>query len=185
MNGVRTTVMTAEQLTSLTERGKRYELKKGELLTMVPAGALHGDVAMALGFLLRGYASQKGLGKVLAAETGFRIHTDPDTVRAPDVAFVAQERIPPEGLPRGYWALAPDLVVEVVSPHDRAAEIQDKVKEWLEAGARRVWVVYPDTQMIYVYRSSSEIKVLKVGDVLDGEEVLPGFSCTVKEIFTS
>lgn len=185
MDGVRTAVMTAEQLAQLSDRGIRYELKRGELLTMPPAGALHGDVAMAIGARLRVYVSQKQLGKVLAAETGFKIHTDPDTVRAPDVAFVVQERISPAGLPRGYWELAPDLVVEVVSTHDRAADVQDKVEEWLEAGVRRVWVVYPDTQTIQVHRSLKELAVLKPGDTLDGEDVLPGFSCAVEELFTS
>jgi Uma2 family endonuclease len=177
--------MTAEQLMRLPSRGKRYELKRGELLMMTPAGALHGRVVMALGVLLHVYASQHKLGQVFAAETGFKIHVDPDTVRAPDIAFVAKERVPPAGVPRGYWELAPDLVVEVVSPNDSAADVQDKIEEWLNAGVRRVWVVYPDTQTIHIYRSLKEVNVLKPGDRLDGEDVLPGFSCTVEEIFAS
>ncbi len=185
--------MTAEQLMRLPGRGKRYELKRGELLMMTPAGALHGRVAMALGALLHVYASQHRLGQVFAAETGFKIHVDPDTVRAPDIAFVAKERVPPAGVPRGYWELAPDLVVEVVSPNDpstssgcdSAADVQDKIEEWLNAGVRRVWVVYPDTQTIHICRSLKEVNVLKPGDRLDGEDVLPGFSCTVEEIFAS
>jgi Uma2 family endonuclease len=185
MSDAGTAVMTAEQLMRLPSCGKRYELKRGELLMTTPSGALHGDVTMALGALMRVYANQKKLGKVLAAETGFKIHSDPDTVRAPDVAFVAQERIPPTGVPRGYWELAPDLVVEVVSPNDSAAEVQDKIEEWLNAGVRRVWVVYPDTQTIHVYRSLKEVTVLKPGDKLDGEDVLPGFSHSVEEIFAS
>lgn len=185
MSSIGTGVMTAEQLMHLPGRGKRYELKKGELLTMTPSGALHGDVTMALGVLMRVYASQKKLGRVLAAETGFKIHADPDTVRAPDIAFVAQARIPPTGIPRGYWEIAPDLVVEVVSPNDSAADVQDKIEEWLNAGVRRVWVVYPDTQTIHIYRSLKDVNVLKPGDRLDGEDVLPGFSCTVEEIFGS
>ncbi len=180
------TVTTAEQLMHLPSLGKRYELKRGELLMMTPAGALHGDVAMSLGALLRLYAQNHQLGKVLAAETGFKIHSAPDTVRAPDVAFVRKERVPAEGLPRGYWELAPDLVVEVVSPNDSATEIQNKVEEWLSAGVRRVWVVYPDTQTILVHRALKEpILVLKPGDTLDGEDILPGFSCAVSEIFSS
>lgn len=150
---------------------------------MTPAGALHGRVVMALGVLLHVYASQHKLGQVFAAETGFKIHVDPDTVRAPDIAFVAQERIPPTGVPSGYWELAPDLVVEVVSPNDSAADVQDKIEEWLNAGVRRVWVVYPDTQTIHIYRSLKEVNVLKSGDRLDGEDLLPGFSCAVEEIF--
>ena len=180
---VETAVMTAAQLMRLRDRGKCYELKKGQLLMMTPAGALHGDVTMALGSLMRVHASRKKLGKVFAAETGFKIHVNPDTVRAPDVAFVAQERIPATGLPRGYCELAPDLVVEVVSPNDSAADVQDKIEEWLNAGARLVWVVYPDTQTIHIHNSPKEIGVLKSGDRLDGKDVLPGFSCAVKDIF--
>jgi len=184
MSSMAIPVMTAEQLMRLPlGRGKRYELRRGELLMMTPSGALHGDIVMALGTLMRMHASQNKLGKVLAAETGFKIHTNPDTVRAPDVAFVTRERIPPTGVPRGYWELAPDLVAEVVSPGDNAADVQDKIEEWLNAGVRRVWVVYPDTQTIHVYRSLKEVGVLKSGDRLDGEDVLPGFSCTVEEIF--
>lgn len=179
------TLVTANQLAHLRERGKRYELRKGELLTMTPAGAVHGDLAMELGSLMRVYAKQKKLGKVFAAETGFKIHVDPDTVRAPDVAFVDKKRIPPTGVPRGYWELAPDLVVEVVSPNDSAADVQGKVEEWLRAGVRRVWVVYPDTHTIRVHRSPREIEALKPGDVLDGEDVMPGFSCAVEDIFAS
>jgi len=140
---------------------------------------------MAIGALLHVYVSQHKLGQVLAAETGFKIHVDPDTVRAPDVAFVAKERIPPADVPRGYWELSPDLVVEVVSPNDSAADVQDKVEEWLNAGVHRVWVVYPDTQTIHVYRSLKEVNVLKAGDTLDGEGMLPGFSSAVEEIFAS
>lgn len=185
MSAVGTSVMTAEQLMRLPGRGKRHELKRGELLTMTPAGALHGRMAMTLGALLHSYASQHKLGQVFAAETGFKIHIDPDTVRAPDVAFVAQEHIPPTGVPRGYWELAPDLVVEVVSPNDSAADVQDKIEEWLNSGVRSVWVVYPDTQTIHVYCSLKQIRILKQGDTLDGGDVLPGFSCVVEKVFAA
>jgi len=99
------------------------------------------------------------------------------------VAFVRQERIPPEGEPEGYWELSPDLAVEVVSPTDSAAHIQAKVQEYLEAGTRLVWVVYPRTQTVVVYRPSGEALVLGEEDMLTGEDVLPGFACRVGDIF--
>ena len=147
------TRMTAEELLRLPENGKRYELVGGELREMVPAGARHGDVAMTLGILLGQHVRAERLGRVLAAETGFRISRDPDTVRAPDVSFVSRERVPPGGPPDGYWELAPDLAVEVVSPNDTAAEVQSKAQMWLESGVRLVWVVYPDTRSVVVHKS--------------------------------
>lgn len=175
--------MTAVELLHLPQDGVRYELVKGELLEMSPTGPRHGRIAMRLGALLEQYARQQKLGVVYAAETGFKLQENPDTVRAADAAFVAQERIPPEGEPEGYWAIAPDLVVEVVSPSDLALLMQAKVTDWLEAGCRLVWVVYPDTRTVTEYRSLKEAQVLTVDQNLTGGEVLPGFSCAIAEIF--
>lgn len=133
------TLVTADQLLRLSAQGKRYELVKGELREMAPTGGRHGRVAIRLGGRLNSYVDEHNLGEVFAAETGFRLSKDPDTVRAPDVAFVARGRLPEEGLPAGYPEIAPDLVVEVLSPSDAAVE------DWLEAGVKLVWVVYPDT----------------------------------------
>lgn len=175
--------MTAAELLNLPQAGLRHELVKGELLEMSPTGSRHGRIAMRLGALLEQYARQQKLGVVYAAETGFKLQENPDTVRAADAAFVAQERIPPEGEPEGYWAIAPDLVVEVVSPSDLALLMQAKVTDWLEAGCRLVWVVYPDTRTVTEYRSLKEAQVLTVDQNLTGGEVLPGFSCAIAEIF--
>lgn len=177
--------MTAEELRLFyDENGKRYELVGGELIMMVPAGTRHGRVAMRLGSMIESHTRQHDLGAVYAAETGFQIAHDPDTVRAADVAFVARERIPPEGEPDGYWAIAPDLVAEVASPHDSATYLQAKVAEWLRAGVRRVWVVYPDTRSVVVHEPSGRAVTLLEDDTLDGEDVLPDFGCAVREIFT-
>ncbi len=182
--------MTAEELLSFQEDAekqredsKRYELTGGELIMMSPAGTRHGRIAMRLGSIIERHVRQHDAGAVYAAETGFQIAHNPDTVRAPDVAFVARERIPPEGEPDGYWAIAPDLVVEVISPHDSAAYIQEKVIEWLEAGVRSVWVVYPDARSVVVHEPSGHAATLREDDILDGGDVLPGFSCKVQEIF--
>jgi Uma2 family endonuclease len=175
--------MTADQLLRLPPDGHRHELVEGELKVMTPASPRHGRIAMRIGSLIEQYARQHGLGIVYAAETGFQLRENPDTVRAADAAFVAKSRIPPEGEPEGYWAIAPDLVVEVVSPSDSASEVQSKVADWLEAGCQLVWVVYPDTQTVTEYHSLTEIRVLTASQSLEGGDTLPGFACLVSEIF--
>lgn len=177
------TVMTAGELLRLPDDGKRHELVEGELREMAPAGAMHGSAAAKLTILLGQFVNSQQLGIVLAAETGFRISRDPDTVRAPDVSFVALERIPPDGPPEGYWELAPDLAIEVVSPHDTASGVQSKVQMWLESGVRLVWVVYPDTRSVVVHKSLKDIATLTTADTLDGASVLPGFERPVAEVF--
>lgn len=175
--------MTAEELLSLPDDGKRYELVEGELREIAPAGARHGDATAALTVLLGQYVRANRLGRVLAAETGFRISRDPDTVRAPDVSFVSRERVPSDGPPEGYWELAPDLAVEVVSPNDTAAEVQSKVQMWLEVGVRLVWVVYPGTRSVVAYKSLRDISTFTAGDAISGDEIVPGFECKVSGIF--
>ncbi len=176
------TLVTAEELERLSAEGKRYELVKGELCKTAPTGGRHGDVASMLDFLLRGYMLQHRPGYVFAAETGFRVHRNPDTVLAPDAAFVVKERLP-EGPPAGYVELAPDLVAEVVSPSDTASKVHAKVEDWLEAGVKLVWIVYPDTRSVAVYRSLDDVRVLRNGDTLTGEPALPGFRCAVRDLF--
>lgn len=178
-----TTIMTAEELLKLPDDGKRRELVRGELREMAPAGARHGGVAAKLTILLGRHVETNRLGMVLAAETGFRISRDPDTVRAPDVSFMARDRIPSGGPPEGYWDLAPDLAAEVVSPNDTAAEVQSKVQMWLETGVRLVWVIYPSARSIVVHKSLKESGTLTAPDTITGGEVAPGFECPVAEVF--
>lgn len=175
--------VTADQLLQLPENGTRYELVKGDLIEMSPASPRHGRIAMRIGALLEQYVRQQKLGVVYPAETGFKLQENPDTVRAADAAFVAQARIPAEGEPEGYWAIAPDLVVEVVSPSDSALLVQGKVTDWLAAGCRLVWVLYPDTRTVTEYRSLADVRVLTANENLDGADVLPGFSCAVVDLF--
>lgn len=177
------TPMTADELLRLPPDGHRYELVEGELKVRTPASPRHGRIAMRLGSLIEQHARQHNLGVVYAAETGFQLREDPDTVRAADAAFVAKGRVPPEGEPEGYWAIAPDLVVEVVSPSDSASAVQSKVADWLRAGCRLVWVIYPDTQTVTEYRSQAEVRMLTSDQMLEGGDVLPGFACDVGEIF--
>lgn len=176
-------LMTADELLMLPDDGKRYELIEGVLNKMSPAGMAHGLVAMRAGAILFNFVHQRELGEVFAAETGFVVSTDPDTVRAPDAAFVAADRLPPGDFPPGYLRLTPDLVVEVVSPSDTASELQSKVCTWLDAGCRLVWVVYPATQSVTVYQSREDVRVLGEEDALDGNPVFEGFSAEVRDLF--
>lgn len=176
-------LMTAEQLFELPDDGYRSELVHGEIVRMTPSGGTHGIVAMRMGVLLSEYVEAHRLGVCFAAETGFILQRDPDTVRAPDVAFVAAGRIPTTGIPTFYWPSAPDLAVEVLSPWDRPAEVRRKVAEYFAAGARLVWIVDPAACTVHVYRSPHDVQVLGYDDELSGDDVLPGFRCAVKRLF--
>jgi len=174
-------LMTAEELFQLPDDDCKYELAEGELIRMPLTGAEHGVVAMNVGSLLKSYVKAHNLGVVSAAETGFILKRNPDTVRAPDAAFIAKARIPAEGIPRTYWPFAPDLAVEVVSPNDRFDEVQEKVAEYFLAGVRLVWIMLPKTRTVLVYRSFHDVRSLGVNDKLNGEDVIPGFTCQVAE----
>jgi Uma2 family endonuclease len=173
--------MTAEELLELPDDHMRHELVEGELRTMAPAGEGHGWVAMAIGSKVFDHVEQQRLGRVYAAETGFILRRRPDTVRAPDVAFVAADRLPAKG--RGFAELAPDLVVEVVSPSDRASEVAEKAEMWLDAGVRLVWVVDPQARLAAVHHPGGLVTVLRQDGVLDGEDVLPGFRLPLAPLF--
>jgi Uma2 family endonuclease len=174
---------TAEELFHAPGLG-RCELVRGELIMMTPAGEEHGWIVINMSTPLALHVREKGLGRVYGAETGFRIARDPDTVRAPDVAFVRAERLGPRP-GKKFFEGAPDLAVEVLSPDDRASEVLAKVHEWLETGSRAVWLVDPDTRTVTVYRSRTQIVTLGTSDQLTGEDVVPGFSIPVAEIFSA
>ena len=161
----------------------RYELVRGELRRMSPAGNKHGRIAMKVATPLDTHVSANKLGAVYAAETGFLISSHPDTVRAPDVAFVSQRRLDEAGDVEGYWPGAPDLVVEVISPGDKYTEVEEKVLEWLESGALMVVVVNPRKRAVTVYRSLTDIVVLTGDDTLDGGNVVPSWTMAVADIF--
>jgi Uma2 family endonuclease len=174
-------LITADFLLRTPDLG-RCELVCGELIEMTPAGYEHGSILVNISTPLWTYVSRAGLGRVSGAETGFQIAHDPDTVRAPDVAFVAAGRLP-SPLPKGFFPGPPDLAVEVISPDDRDNEVQAKVQSWLDAGCRVVWLVDPRRQTVQVFQDRSEVRVFRLSDTLSGEPLLPGFSLAVAEIF--
>ena len=176
-------LMTADELLRTHLPDKHVELVRGVLVVREPAGFRHGAVSATLTKLLAHHVDAHRLGRVLAAETGFQLATAPDTVRAPDVAFVRRERLPsPE--PLGYPALAPDLVVEVLSPGDRPGETLARVGEWLTAGVRLVWVVDPARRLARVYRQDGSETLVTEAESLDGEDVVPGFTCSLGAILS-
>jgi Uma2 family endonuclease len=174
---------TASELFGMPDDGFRYELVKGELRKMSPSGSEHGATIVNITVLLAQDVRARKLGVCFGAETGFKLASDPDTVRAPDVAFIRSERIPETGLPKKFWPGAPDLAVEVLSPGDTRREVDEKVEDWLEAGVLAVWVINPKQRVVTVYRSVKDATRLSEGDELDGGDVVPGFRCKVSEIF--
>jgi Uma2 family endonuclease len=174
-------LLTADDLLRLQPPDKRTELVRGRMIVREPAGFRHGDIAMAIAARMHPFVREKNLGRVLAAGTGFKLFTNPDTVRAPDVTFVRHERIP-NPLPRGFAPFAPDLAVEVLSPDDRPGEVLAKVADWLRAGTRLVWVVDPDRRLARAYRADGTESEISETGALDGEDVLPGFACALSDV---
>ena len=169
----------------MPDDGSRYELVEGDLRKMAPAGDVHGYLALRIASRLERHVDANNLGKTYAAETGFKLSSNPDTVRAPDAAFVSRERVEKAGKVKGYWPGAPDLVAEVVSPNDTHSEVIGEALAWLEAGSRMVLVVDPDKITVTVYRSREEIRVLTAdaGEIIDGSDVVPGWKLPVAELF--
>jgi Uma2 family endonuclease len=174
-------IMTAKEVLNTPGLG-RCELICGELIMMSPAGFEHGRIVINISIPLGNYVKHQELGVLTGAETGFQISSDPDTVRAPDIGFIRADRVPAAPI-QGFFPGAPDLAVEVLSPNDRASEVLSKVKDWLAAGCRAVWVADPDAHTVSVYRTRDDKVFWQVADELSGEDVLPGFKLPVAEIF--
>ena len=177
MSATLTKPMTADELLEMPDDGMSYELVKGELQMAPPPGSEHGEVTMNLAAPLFQQVKKSHLGIVYAAETGFKLESNPDTVRAPDIAFVRQETVDQTGRSTGYRVGAPDLVVEVLSPSDTIGTVEAKVKQCLER------IVSPRLKTVTVYRSLSDIVTLTEKDTLDGGDVVPGFQINVADIF--
>ena len=175
--------MTAEDLLDMPDDGFRYELVRGELRKMGPAGHVHGKLAMAVVARLWMHVKANGLGEVYGAEAGFVLGSDPDHVRAPDAAFIRRERVEAAGDAWGFFPGAPDIAVEVVSPRDRYSEVEEKVADWLGGGAQAVIVVDPGRRAVKVHRSAGDAAVLTEEGVLSVEDVVHGWQMRVAEVF--
>jgi len=170
---------TDEELMALPDEGK-YELVDGELHHMSPAGARHGRLVLRLAAKLVAFVTEGRLGEVFDGQTGFRL---PDgNLRSPDISFVAAARLP-QGVPAGFLHVAPDLAVEVLSPSDRASDLAHKVAEYLAVGVRLLWVIDLEKGTAVLYRPGSPPRTVREDGVLDGEDVLPGFSCPLAALF--
>jgi Uma2 family endonuclease len=176
-------LIDAEELLRLPRGQFRYELVNGEPKRTSPTGHEHGRITIRLTVPLAQHVQSNFFGEVYAAETGFRLKSNPDTVLAPDIAFITRPRVKEVGATRGYWPGAPDLAVEVLSPDERPAQVNNKVSEWLTSGARQVWVVSPKLRTIAVYRSITDATTLSEKDTLEGGDLLPGFRLEVSEVF--
>lgn len=174
-------LVTAEELARYPDDGYKYELVEGRVIRMSPPGFVHGRIAARIAFLLESHARPADLGAVLV-ELGVKLMTNPDTVRAPDVAFIRRDRIPAPP-PKGYWQGAADLAVEVLSPDDRPSEVRKKVQEYLARGTSAVVVIDPDDQTASVYRPSAPPVTLSTEMQLDLSDVIAGFRCRIGEIF--
>jgi Uma2 family endonuclease len=175
-------LVTAEELERLPDDDFRYELVDGRIVRMSPVGGVHGS--LTAGFIARlvQHVKPARIGTV-ATELGFILARNPDTVRAPDVAFINRERIPAGGLPKGFWTGAPDLAVEVLSPDDRLSDVLAKVDEYLTYGTGLVLVVDPDEQTVTAHRRAMPPLTFGLDDTLDLDNAVPGFRCPVREIF--
>lgn len=178
-----TKLVTAAELLRMPDDGLRRELIHGEVRTMSPAGHQHGRIALLIASSLLQHVQAHQLGRVYAAETGFKLASNPDHVRAPDAAFVRSERVAAVADVEGFFPGAPDLAIEVISPSDTFAEVEEKVFDWLQAGTRAVIVVNPKQRSVTLYRSFGEVRVLAGEERLGVEDVVPGWSLPVKDLF--
>lgn len=175
--------MTIDDLDALPDDGRKYELQAGVLVSEPLPGMRHGRVACRVAEILGAHVRQHRLGVVITNDSGFILSRSPDTVRGPDVSFISRERFEAVGDLVTAFPGAPDLAVEVLSPSNTQAGIHAKVADYLAAGTRCVWVVDTEAETVAVYRSLLSPVTLAAKDILDGEDVVPGFQTTVAQLF--
>ena len=176
-------LVTAEELLKLDAQGFYGELIRGVLCETPPPGNEHGQICLRIGSLILRFVDEHRLGTATSNDAGVLLEREPDTVRGPDIAFFSNHRQPPETRRPGYAEVPPDLVVEVRSPSDSTDEIHDKALMWLGYDVRLVWVILPDSRSVDVYRSSRDISTVEGDREIDGGDVLPGFRCSLDDIF--
>lgn len=174
-------LITGEELLDLGDIGP-CELIEGRIVPMAPTGDEHGGYESNFDHALRSFADLPKLGKVRVGEVGIYIRRNPDTVRGADVIFISHERYA-QRKPGGYLDVAPDLVVEILSPNDKWTEVTQKLREYFAIGVRLVWVADPEARCVYAYRSLTDVREFTEKDELPGDEVLPGFAVKVAQLF--
>ena len=178
------TLLTAEDFFRLySHKDGRYELVDGEVVVMAPANEQHGAAALNIGTEFNLYSRRTGIGRA-SVETGYRLRSGPDTVRGPDVAFVMTGKDEWESLGNRFGSSAPDIAIEVVSPSNTAAEMERKVADYLAAGSQRVWVAYPSSRTVVVHHADGTAITYSGNEIVTDEELLPGFSLPLAEIFS-
>jgi len=175
-------LLTADDLLAMPHDGRRRELVAGRVVEMAPAGFDHEALALEVGAALANWARATAAGRAVASSAGFVVSRAPDTVRAPDGAYIAADRLPRRGA-TGFCEVIPDLVFEVVSPGDRPGEVMAKAAEWLAVGVKVVWVFWPAEQVVQVWRTVTDIQRLVAGDVLTCDDLLPGFALPLALVF--
>jgi len=177
----KTPLITGEELLAMGDIGP-CELVDGRIVPMSPTGGKHGLLELYLGSALHSFVQKHSLGWVMTGEVGIYTRRNPDRVRGADVVFLSGERWP-EAPPDGFLEVAPDLVVEIMSPNDRWQDVRQKLAEYFAIGVRWVWIVEPENRTVLVFRSITDIQQYGMDDVLAGEGILEGFSLTVANLF--
>jgi Uma2 family endonuclease len=176
-------LLTAEEFEALPDDGKRYELIDGELREMAPTVNWHGEVESNLVIRLGGHVQTHGLGRVSCGEVLFIVRRDPDRVRAADIAFILQERVPPLEARQHIMEVIPDLVVEILSKSETIEEVNDRIDDWLGAGVRMLWIVDPYRRTVTIFRPGHDPTLVGEHGILEGDSVVSGFRCPVAELF--
>jgi len=174
---------TAKELSEQLADGFRYELVLGVLAMMSPAGGRHGRIAVQVAHLLKNHTDARSLGVVFAAETGFKIASNPDTVLAPDVAFITKEKYETIENEDQYIPFAPDFVVEVLSPSDRFSRVESKAFAWLDAGTKLVLIIVAENETVHTYRSRKQIAVFQRFETIECDDAVPGWTLQVDQVF--
>ena len=183
MSTTSTALITAEELMQLPDDGFRYELINGEVEKMPPPGHPHGRIAFRLSIAVGQFVLEHVLGEGFATDTGFKLSSNPDTVLAPDFAFVTNEKFREGSKTEGYWPGPPDLAVEVLSPNDRPGKVKQKISLWFSFGTRQVWIVDPEHTTVTIYRSESNRTTFSGSDYLEAQDLFPGLRISLDQIF--
>lgn len=174
-------LITGEELFAMSNV-ERCELVEGKIVPMSPTGELHGNTELTIGAEVRAFVRKHGLGRVSSGEVGIYIRRNPDTIRAADVLFISNERYA-QKKSQSYLDVAPELVVEVLSPADSLSEVMQKLREYFSIGVRLVWIADPQAKIVYAYRSTTDVREFTADDELPGDDVLPGFAVKVAALF--